>query len=142
MLNLRGESRYLCSELVSVLYEDSLGGVNRAVANMEEISPSEVTLLTDERLESGIPVSFRAKGHQLHGIVESSELDSELGWFVKVSLDAGSRWQARMFVPEHFFSLCASTLLDVTDAVTAPAAKLSILCKFSGDSRKRFQPTQ
>jgi hypothetical protein len=58
----------------------------------------------EERLEPGLPVSFRARGYDLHGIVESSEFEQTLGWFVKIELDSTSRWSSRMFVPEHFIT--------------------------------------
>jgi len=87
------------------------------MANLEEISSTGATILLDERLEPGLPVSFWAKGHDLHGIVESSDLDPDLGWFVKIVLDSTSRWSGRMFVPEHFIALCASAFSTGTEAV-------------------------
>jgi len=111
--------RYLCSELVSVLYEDHAGHTHQAVANLEEISSTEAILLTEEQPPSGLPISFCAKQHDLYGVVESSELHPELGWFVKVKLAGSSRWHGRMFVPEHFIALCQSTFSDVTEDVTS-----------------------
>ena len=105
------ECRYLCSELISVHYEDRFGGTNQAVVNLEEISSTAATILADKKLEPGRPISLRAKQHRLHGIVESSDFDATLGWFVKIALDSDSRWHGRLFVPEHFIALCASTSL-------------------------------
>src|SRR5690349_2053874 len=113
------ERQYLCSELVSVLYEDASRQTHQAVANLEEISSSTATLLSEEKLESGRPISFCIKDHDLYGIVESSIFDPILGWFSKIKLDRLSRWHGRLFVPEHLFALCASTMLDVTTEVTA-----------------------
>jgi hypothetical protein len=111
--------RYLCSELVHVLYEDHTGNTHQAVANLEEISSAEAILLVEEKPPSGLPISFSAKNHDLYGVVESSHLHPILGWFIKVKLDRSSRWHGRMFVPEHFIALCRSTSYDVTEDVTS-----------------------
>jgi hypothetical protein len=97
--------RYLCSELVTLLYEDHFHCVRQTSANLEEISATHATLLVDEALEPGSPVSFYAKSQVLHGIVESGEFDQILGWFVKIELNSASRWDVRMFIPEHFLAL-------------------------------------
>jgi hypothetical protein len=112
------EQRYLCSELVSVLYEDASRHTHQAVANLEEISASTATLLSEEKLDLGRPISFSIKDHDLYGVVESSVFDPILGWFSKIKLDRLSRWHGRLFVPEHLFALCASAMSDVTTEVT------------------------
>ncbi len=112
------EQRYLCSELVRVLYEDASRNTRQAMANLEEISASTATLLSEEKLESGRAISFCVKDHDLYGVVESSFLHPVLGWFSKVRFDRSSRWHGRLFVPEHLFALCASAMLDVTTEVT------------------------
>ena len=98
-----------CSELVSVLYEDRSRSTRSTTANLEQISPNYVVLLSDTRLPPGRPVAVEAQGHDLYGTVESVEMDETLGCFTKVKLDATSRWNGRMFVPEHFLALCAFT---------------------------------
>lgn len=115
------ECRYLCSELVSVRYEYGSSNIQGAVANLEEIASTEATLLMEERLEPGRPISFRAKGHDLHGIVGSCEVDKILGWFIKVKLDFDSRWQGRMFLPEHFLALCEPPFSEETEPVALSA---------------------
>ena len=112
------EPRFLCSQLVRVLYEDDARNTHRAVANLEEISASTATLLSEEKLESGRPISFCVKDHDLYGVVESTFLHPVLGWFSKIRFDRSSRWHGRLFVPEHLFALCASAMLDVTTEVT------------------------
>ena len=115
------ECRYLCSELVSVVYEDHFRGIHQAVANLEEISSTGATILFEEKLEPGLPFSFHVRGYDLHGIVESSDLDDDLGWFVKIELDSTSRWSGRMFVPAHFLALCASVFSPESEAVAMSA---------------------
>ena len=109
MWNQSEEPNYLCSELVSVLYEDKMNHTRSTVANLERISATSATLLTDEPLEPGDAISFAAKGFDLYGRVESVDADQTLGYFTKIELDRNSRWHGRMFVPEHFLALCVST---------------------------------
>ena|SRR5579872_3378027 len=109
MSHLSNDPIYLCSELVSVLYEDHSRNTRTAVANLEEISAAHATLLFDDPPQLGRPVAFAAKAQDLYGVVESIEVDQTLGCYTKVKLDPKSRWQGRLFVPEHFLALCAST---------------------------------
>jgi len=114
--------RYLCSELVSVLYEDRFCGVREALGNLEEISSTSATVLVEEPLEDGRPVSFRVKGHALHGIVESTDFVYQLGWFVRIGLNSTSRWHVRMFIPEHFLALGESAFWLETESVAMCAS--------------------
>jgi hypothetical protein len=75
----------------------------------------------EERLEPGQPISLRAKGHDLNGVVESCELDQTLGWFIKVQFDFTSRWHGQMFVPEHFLALCEAPFAQETEPVALSA---------------------
>lgn len=115
------ECRYLCSQLVRVFYQDGFSNIRQAVANLEEIASGDATLLLDERLEPGQPISFRAKGHDLNGIVASGEFDQNLGWLIKVELDFNSRWHGQMFLPEHFLALCELPMAAETEAVALSA---------------------
>jgi hypothetical protein len=103
------DPRYLCSEMVTVLYEDRSRRTAEKTANLEEISSKTATLLLDEPLDPGQPISFTARGFDLYGEVESQDQDAILGWYVKIRLSRFSRWCGRMFVPEHFLALCASS---------------------------------
>ncbi len=109
------DQTYQCSELVKVLYEDHFGQTRETIANLEEISPKAVTLLCDDPLGPGLPLSISVKNHALYGFIQSSVLDPILGWFVTVNLDKCSRWCGRWFVPEHFLALCASARTDPRD---------------------------
>ena len=101
MSHAANEPRYLCSELVNVLYEDPSLILDQIMANLEEISSTHATLFVEERLEPGSPVSFHAKGYDLNGFVESCDFHEILGWIVEIELDAGSRWSLQMFIPDH-----------------------------------------
>lgn len=99
------ESRYLCSELVELLYEDPSLILNQLVANLEEISPTHATLCVEEWLALGSPVSFHCKGHDLRGFVEASEYQEPLGWMVEIRFDSDCEWDAQMFTPDHSLSV-------------------------------------
>jgi hypothetical protein len=112
------EPRYLCSELVSVLYEDRRHNVHQTTANLEDISPNSAELLLfDNILQRGTAISFCAKDHDLYGVVQSCEQDPILGWFARVRLDQSSRWSGRKFIPEHFLPICSASELEVQELV-------------------------
>jgi hypothetical protein len=116
MSHAANELRYLCSELVNVLYEDLSPLLNQIVANLEEISSTRATLFVEERLEPGSPVSFHAKGHDLNGFVDSCEFHEILGWIVELEFDACSRWDVQMFTPDHSLPICEPAYSAVTEA--------------------------
>ena len=126
------EPENLCSELVSVLYEDRSRDTRSMIANLEKISSNYAVLLSDERLHAGWPVAFNAHGHDLYGTVESVEMDDVLGCFAKVKLDATSRWNGRVFVPEHFLALCALPQDDDLEVGVAPSPRAYTLGNGSG----------
>lgn len=108
MAHRKQEPRFLCSELVSVLYEDSSSKrLHRTVANLEEISPKTAALLSDRPFEIGTAMSLTVKRNDLYGTAESNEYDPILGWFTTIRFDKDSRWSGRQFVPEHFLALCS-----------------------------------
>jgi hypothetical protein len=99
--------QYLCSELVTVTYEDQPGEIRQAAANLEEISSTFAVVLLEERPGLGSPISLDVKGRELFGVITSSLYDAALGWFATVTLDAGSLWHREWFSPEHLFAMCA-----------------------------------
>jgi hypothetical protein len=116
-------ARYLCSELIPVLYEDTTGATRRLIGNLEEISGGSALLLTEQEIERGCPVAMAIKGNDLYGHVESSSHDEILGWFVKIHLDKDSRWSGQRFLPEHFLAIGIPEIAPVEDpshAVSTP----------------------
>ena len=106
--------RYLCSELVSVLYEDRQKKIHQTTANLEDISfNSAELLLFDNILQPGSAISFCAKDYDLYGVVQSCEQDPILGWYVRIRLDKSSRWNGRKFIPEHFLPFCSASEQEV-----------------------------
>lgn len=116
----QSETNNLCSELVSVLYEDRSRRTRATSANLEQISSEYAVLLSDDCPQPGDPIAFDAQGHDFYGTVESIELDDTLGCFTKVKLEATSRWNGRVFVPEHFLALCSLPQQPEIDVEPSP----------------------
>jgi hypothetical protein len=116
MSHVANEPRYLCSELVNVLYEDPSLILNQIVANLEEISSTHATLFVEARLEPGSSVSFHAKGHDLNGFVASIEFHEILGWIVEIEFEPDFRWDIEMFTPDHSVALSELVYSEVTEA--------------------------
>ena len=120
MQHLDDSPRYLCSELVNVLYEDRQRQVHQTTANLEDISSGSAELLLfDDILQPGLPISFCAKDHDLYGVVQSCEQDPILGWFARIRLDKSSRWSGRKFIPEHFLPMRSASEAEVHELVPA-----------------------
>lgn len=98
--------RHLCSELVSVTCADGDGWWHSVPGNLEEIEEWSAVVLTDARILPGTKVRVRCETNQLKGVVKSCTRD-ELGYLVKVRLDADSRWSERWFTPQHLLALNA-----------------------------------
>ena len=106
MQHLDDNPRYLCSELVSILYEDGNREVHQTTANLEDISSGSAELLLfDNILQPGLAISFCSKNHDFYGVVQSCEQDPILGWFARIRLDKSSQWSGRKFIPKHFLPL-------------------------------------
>jgi hypothetical protein len=106
--------RYLCSELVTVIYEEHPGDFYQATANLEEISMTGAVVLLDEKPRLGSAISLSVKGRDLFGLVTSRLYDMTLGWFVNITLDTDSTWRREWFSPKHLLEVCACSLEEAT----------------------------
>lgn len=123
MQHLDDDPCYLCSELVSVLYEDRQRKVRQTTANLEDISSGSAELLLfDDVLQPGLPISFCAKDHDLYGVVQSCEQDPILGWFARIRLDKSSRWSGRKFIPQHFLPIRSTSEPEIPELVPTRAS--------------------
>jgi hypothetical protein len=105
---------FLCSEIITVTYEDAPGELCQSIANLEEISITRAVVLLDERPRLGSPISLSIHGHDLFGVITSSVYDATLGWFVTITLDVDSTWRPASFSPKHLLSVCACSLEGAT----------------------------
>jgi len=98
--------QYLCSELVTVTYEEQPGDIRQTTANLEEISTTCAVVLLDEKPKVGSSISLAVKGRDLFGEIKATLHDAALGWFAVVALDASSLWHPGWFSPQHLLEIC------------------------------------
>jgi hypothetical protein len=115
MQNRRAEPRLLCADLVDIQWKDKTGRTRRAVANLEDISLSGACVQLDAPvpLDTKLHISY-PKG-ELRGRVCYC-IYREIGYFLGVEFEPGSRWSLRSFKPQH--------LLDPRRLVSRAAARL------------------
>lgn len=124
--------QYLCSELITVTYEQRLGQIQQAIANLEEISTSAAVVLLDEKPRLGVPISLTIQGHDLFGVIASRVYDETLGWFTSVIFDAASEWSPELFTPDH--------LLDASGCSVEGATKAKVMTLGHGLSAEQNMP--
>ena len=106
--------QYLCSELVTVTYEEQPGEIHQATANLEEISTTSAVVLLEEKPSLGAPISFAIRGRDLFGVIKATLPDAALGWFAVVALDAASLWHREWLSPKHLLAICACSFEGAT----------------------------
>ncbi len=108
--------QYLCSELVTVTYEEQPGEIRQTTANLEEISAECAVVLLEEKPSLGSTISLSVKGRDLFGVIKANLYDATLGWFAVVALDAASHWDPDWFSPKHLLEICGCSLEGATQA--------------------------
>jgi hypothetical protein len=106
--------QYLCSELVTVTYEEQPGEIRQTIANLEEISADCAVVLLEEEPKLGSSISLAVKGRDLFGVIKASIYDAVLGWFAIVGLDAATLWHRDWFVSKQLVPICGCSLEGVT----------------------------
>ena len=107
------ESRYLCSNLVSVHLPVHSGGEREVVGNLEEIYPSGAYLNMEEPIDSGLPL--RMVCSDLHATCEFKAVvggchhDPTTGYYIEVEFSPGFQWSPEVYMPKHLIQ--ASSLL-------------------------------
>jgi len=102
--------QFLCSELVTVTYEEQPGEVHQVTANLEEISTCSAVVLMEDEPKLGVSISVSLKGRDLFGVIRARIHDTALGWFAVVALDAGSLWNRDWLSPKHLLHVCGCSL--------------------------------
>jgi hypothetical protein len=106
--------QFLCSELVTVTYEEQPGEIRQTTANLEEISTTCAVVLLEEEPKLGSSISLSIKNRDLLGVIMASLYDATLGWFATVALDASSLWSREWFAPQHLLEICGCSLEGAT----------------------------
>ena len=96
----RYEARMLCADLVDLHWIDKAGTAKRAIANLEDISSSGACLQLEIPLPLRTTVEMTHPGGRLSGYVRYC-VYREIGYFVGIQFEDGSRWSRRVFKPMH-----------------------------------------
>ena len=92
--------RMLCADMVQVCWRDGAGKTIRTLGLLEDISHSGACLQLELAVPLGARISWDSHKHSFHGQVRYC-VYREVGYFVGVELEAGSRWSQRCFKPQH-----------------------------------------
>ncbi len=98
----RVEPRLLCADLVDVDWKEKGGKLRRTVANLEDISLSGACLQVDTAIPLRLAIRIRYPGGELSGVVRYC-IYREIGYFVGVEFEEGTKWSQRHFKPQHLF---------------------------------------
>jgi len=99
MQERRIDNRLLCAELVEICWEQA-GQQLRRIANLEDISLCGVCLQMEKGIPTSTEVVIRYGDGALVGVVRYCAY-REMGFFVGVELEEGSRWSTQHYRPEH-----------------------------------------
>jgi hypothetical protein len=100
MRERRIEPRMLCADLVEVQWRDQTGRRRRSMANLEDISLSGACLQVERPIPLSCPVRIAYPSGELAGTVKYCVF-REIGYFLGVEFEPGSRWSPRTFRPQH-----------------------------------------
>jgi hypothetical protein len=102
MSERRSEPRMLCADLVDVRWKEKSGKTRRAVANLEDISHSGACIQVDEQIPLGVTVQVSYPKGSFSGEVRYC-LFREIGYYVGLMFETGSKWSEKSFKPMHLF---------------------------------------
>jgi len=100
MQDRRSEVRMLCADMVHVRWRDAAGKTLRAMGLLEDISHSGACLQLETPVPVAAKISWDSHKHRFSGHVRYC-VYREVGYFVGVELEAGSRWSQKCFKPQH-----------------------------------------
>lgn len=90
----------LCADLVEVQWKDQSGKSRKLVANLEDISVRGACLQVDAPVPIDTRVKISYPKGRLAGTVRYCTY-REIGYFLGVQFEAGSRWVESDFTPQH-----------------------------------------
>ena len=94
----------LCADLVEVCWTDRAGKKLRAMALLEDISPSGACLQVESSMPLGSEIVWGSPGQRFEGRVRYCTY-REIGYFVGVEFDSRSRWSKKVYRPQHLLDL-------------------------------------
>lgn len=94
----------LCADVVEACWVDKDGEKQRANALLEDISPSGACLQFETAVPTGVMLTWGSPKQEFVGEVRYCRY-REIGYFVGVEFDAGSKWSKKAFKPQHLLDL-------------------------------------
>jgi hypothetical protein len=114
----------LCADLVDVKWKDPTGRTRRGVANLEDISLSGACLQVDRPVPLGTNFYISYPNGELFGKVKYCVF-REIGYFLGIEFEPGSRWSQRHFRPQHLLDP-RRLVTRVTNRLKLPVASQAI----------------
>jgi len=90
--------------MVEASWTEATGKTKRMMALLEDISPSGACLQFETALPLGVTLHWHSRARSFTGVVRYC-VYREIGYFVGVELDAGSKWSQKAFRPRHLLNL-------------------------------------
>lgn len=103
--------RLLCADVVHVSWKTPKGRAHKISALLEDISASGACLQTEVPVTVSAQIWWRSPKKEFRGTVRYCEYQ-EIGYFVGVEFETGSKWSRKTFKPQH--------LLDLERLLTRP----------------------
>lgn len=100
MAEKRAETRFLCSDLVSLHWCDASGREWRETVVLENISASGACVQAEVPVTESTRVSLDCGKSAFRGYVRSCYRRDD-GYFIGIAFDADSKWSRAKFKPEH-----------------------------------------
>jgi hypothetical protein len=94
----------LCAELVNISWKDGAGKVKKGTAILENISVSGACLQLEKPLAIDTPVAIHIPRALLKGDVRYC-VYRDIGYFVGLQFEEGTKWSRRLFQPQHMLDL-------------------------------------
>ena len=100
MAEQRTEPRYLCSDLVTLCWQESAQGERKEAVVLENISVSGACVQAEISVPNSASVRLVCGQAEFHGCVRFSYWRDD-GYFIGIAFDAHSKWSKAKFTPEH-----------------------------------------
>jgi len=100
MQERRAETRYLCSDLVRLLWSEERQRERDETVVLENISASGACVQAEFPVDENTRVRLVCRKQEFRGYVRSCYWRDD-GYFLGIAFDADSQWSKAKFKPEH-----------------------------------------
>jgi PilZ domain len=123
MVDRRTEPRMLCADLVDVQWKDKTGRIRKSLAHLEDISLSGACIQVEVPVPIHTVIKIAYPKGGLLGTVRYC-VYREIGYFLGIEFEAGSRWSQRQFKPQHLLDPRRLVIRSVNRTRLMPEAEL------------------